>query len=215
MERTFTPHIKTIGQINGVVGIEEISNEPMFFSCSVKHITRAHKSTAPLTNRILDELNILNVLTDDLVIDTRVTMLMPGTYPSIPGWHCDDFPRSFDTGQPDLKSKDKTRHIMCLLSTTEGISGTKFITNQVTLDLDVNNVWHDLHEKIENFSTPNKIRQAKEGELILFNQEATHTAVPATKAGWRLFFRASKTHRRVMNQIRNQVQVYVPHNGGW
>jgi hypothetical protein len=60
---------------------------------------------------------------------------------------------------------------------------------------------------------------AKEGQMIKFNDRALHRGTLAVGNGWRHFIRISQcTNRQVLNEIRSQVQVYLPEgkeNEGW
>lgn len=219
---TFTPKIKTIGIfMPGIVfTINDIKNETMFFSCSPSFV-RENKLTSPITNLILEKLfEIEKSLKKEknIVIDTRVNMLMKGQWPSIPGFHCDDVPRNPESGQPDLSlCDDSVRHFMVLVSTNKAdtISGTEFVTNERTYNLKKDSVWNSLDSAVCG-DKKKKTRFIKEREIIEFNQLAIHRATPAKENGWRLFFRLSVTHRKPVNEIRNQVQIYVdPKNSGW
>jgi hypothetical protein len=147
------------------------------------------------------------------VIDTRVTMTMEGMYPSIPGWHCDDVPRSRTTGQPVMHGVNPlVQHFMVILSDQEdAVSCTEFVSKPIKLDIDLTNVWGSVDKQL----TENKPETGflKQGEIIRFNQEAIHRASPTVTPGWRFFYRASITHRKPANEIRNQVQVYASKNG--
>lgn len=216
MERSFKPYIKTVDKVIGT-SQKDFRYSKMFFSSSPKFILdNCDEKDDYHTLEILRALNNNGCLTDNTVIDVRVTMLMEGYYPAIPGWHCDDFPR-YRNGQPDLTAPDSAIHYMCVIADTPGLSTTKFVIEEVKLELDEKRVWADLHNNIDFMVEHGYIntKQIKEGEIVQFNQEAIHTAVPATRAGWRLFFRASNSHRIPLNEIRKQVQVYTPLNAGW
>ncbi len=227
MNITFSPQIKTLGYFepNKVFDYKEIRDELMFFSCDMDFV-RNHKDKSPITNKILDIFQdilagtVIDNSAPNIVIDSRVNMLMPGQWPSIPGWHCDDIKRPFPGAQPDFElCDDGVQHFMVLVSNTTTpencISGTEFIINDRIYDINHTKVWQSLHEQCEK-DKDKKTRFVRERELVQFNQLAIHRASPAVKAGWRLFFRLSLTHRKPVNEIRNQVQIYVdPNNAGW
>ena len=232
MKFTFTPHIKTIGFFNPdrQYTADEIKNETMFFGCSLEFI-RSHYFTSPITNEILSQIeqnsefqrvNTTNrLLRPNLTwkVDTRVNNLMPGFYPSIPGFHGDSLERGA-SGQPMLdKADENVQHFMVLVSDTkkpkECISGTEFITNIREYEIDESRVWQSLDEAARN-DTEAKTRFVAEREIVQFNQLAIHRASPAKVGGWRLFLRLSLDHRPVKDEIRNHVQSYVDiSKAGW
>lgn len=152
-----------------------------------------------------------------IVIDSRVNMLMPGMYPSIPGWHGDDVPRGIKYAQPDLDGVDTNAfvHFMVLFSDNViPVSATEFVVEPVTLDVDSENVWKSVNAGIETLRP--RTSKLREGDIISFGQEALHRASPCTQAGWRFFMRVSFTYRKPINEIRQQVQVYMPiETAGW
>lgn len=148
-----------------------------------------------------------------VVIDTRVTMTMEGMYPSIPGWHGDDIPRSRTTGQPVLHAVNPlVQHFMVIVSDQPAaVSTTEFVTEPMEVDVDIANVWRSVDQHINEIKP--ETRFIEQGEIVRFNQEAIHRASPTTTPGWRFFYRASITHRKPANEVRKQVQVYASANG--
>lgn len=234
MKYTFTPNIKTVTHIDATRDTNTIKNEPMIYSGCPDF---AHSSGGPLTREITRELlsremfrTVQMFAPDDfyVVIDTRVTMTMEGMYPSIPGWHGDDIPRSRTTGQPVLHGVNPlVQHFMVLLSdqpTT--VSATEFVAMPVEVDVDLANVWGSvdtqINQRMETYHAHQEETQdqsnpmtsfIRPGDIVRFNQEAIHRASPTITPGWRFFYRASITHRKPANEIRNQVQVYASVNG--
>lgn len=224
MQYTFDPVIRSVAHVPGTFGVENMKYEPMIFSGDLDW---SRKNGGKLTNHVLDHVmpQVHNFYGTEIpkhlnfVVDTRVNMLMKGYYPSIPGWHCDDVRRG-TTGQPEpsLNTPD-VQHFMVLLSTStavqEGVSGTEFVSNKRTYNLDPQNVWHSLDQSV-NKDEDKKTRFIKAGEVVRFDQAAIHRASPANSNGWRFFFRLSVTHRKPANEIRQQVQVYIDlNNVGW
>lgn len=220
MKYTFTPNIKTIDKFaDPVRRTEVIKNEPMIFSGSPRF---AHVNGGPLTREVTNlilkneyfrAVQSVGGFDYNIVIDTRVTMTMPGMYPSIPGWHCDDVPRSKTHGQPVLHGVDSNvQHFMVLLSDQEDVvSCTEFVTEPFEVDVDIGDVWGSVDRAVE--SEKPKTGFLTQGEIIRFNQEAIHRASMTSVAGWRFFYRASITHRAPSDEIRKQVQVYTSSNG--
>jgi hypothetical protein len=154
----------------------------------------------------------------NIVIDTRVNMLMKGFYPSIPDWHCDWVERG-KNGQPDLNKLDRlAQNYCCVISDKEDVSGTEFITNKLLVTYDKDNVWRSISEGVEFYKKRNAAdvtsSKLKSGDMLKFNQEALHRATPAKCNGWRFFFRLSCVKVEPKNEIRNQTQIYVK-EGGW
>lgn len=61
------------------------------------------------------------------------------------------------------------------------------------------------------------VQSAGPNDLIYFDWQAFHTGSQSIGSGWRWFGRISiNTDRKVANEIRRQVQVYIPRtNQGW
>jgi hypothetical protein len=190
----------------------QIKIEPMLFSCDVNH---ARMYGGPITHNFLDLLEKCDYLSDtDIIIDSRVHMLFPAFFPAIPGWHHDDIPRTRSDGQPNYDDHFKMpRHVMCLLN--GDIAPTEFAIGEadfpvVPLGQKVYKEWSPL---VDQFITEGKmkLRKAESNILIGFNGFTWHRGVAAVKAGWRFFIRAStNTDRTPKNEIRQQVQVYLP-----
>lgn len=219
MKVCFVPKYRKVAQLSSTFSQEDIKQEPMLFSCDYSF---ARSYGGDLTNLILDQLlSDPKFCTDlyenphKLVIDTRVNMLTRGIYPSIPGWHCDDVPRQSRLNQPDFTQiSEGMAHYIVVLSDKPNISGTEFITSTHTFKLDPKNVWFSLNKSVNKAKI--QTRKLVSGEVLEFNPLAIHRATPAKHYGWRLFFRASFTYRKPVNEIRNQTQVYCDvKNAGW
>jgi len=93
--------------------VEEIKNEPMLFNCNREY---AYKLGGTLTKTFIDALSQDFAYSKDLIIDSRVHMLMPQWFPCIPGFHLDDVPREREDGQPNhLNPSYKAKHCMALI----------------------------------------------------------------------------------------------------
>ena len=220
MNLLFLPKVKTVGKIDRRFTTSEIAGEQMVYSGDWGYtmanggpITRLIMETLQLTPEWRDAVGVGLRNGRNIVIDTRTNMLMAGMYPSIPGWHCDDVPRGEKYAQPDVrKVSDDVQHFMVILSDSDECPArTEFVTEQVIIDVDPENVWNSVDAAVER----EKFHTAflNEGEIIRFNQTAIHRATLCQTPGWRLFFRLSITHRKPVNEIRKQVQVYTTSNG--
>lgn len=213
---SFTPAIKTLGKMQKR-SIPEIKNEPMFFNSSPRFVLQ---NCGDVTRDFFAQLIDVDFFRDseDLkwVFDSRVTMTMPGMYPSIPGWHCDDFRRGHVHAQPDIERgeiDDSITHYMGIVGDTDELTGTEFVTQSVTIEIDKRRVWNSLDAAINFMSGDLKTRRLQNQEIIRFNQSAIHRATEATKQCWRWWGRLSYTYRKPVNEIRRQVQVYVSSHG--
>lgn len=229
MKVKFVPNIRTVDKLPGLVATKEITHEPMLFSCDFA-FAEAHGG--PLTKSFLFYLAETNAFHQasqrgtNLVIDSRCTMTMEGSYPSIPGWHCDDCPRSEKYAQPDIVNgfRDDITHFMMIQSDTLNHTCTEFICESITVNLDPHRVWGSLDDNINKdlytrswwrFGKKLSTRLISPGEIVQFNNQAIHRASPTKSPGWRFFIRASFTYRKPVNELRKQVQIYTPINGGW
>lgn len=197
-----------------------IKNEAMFFGASVDFIRRT--TDAPITQLVLD--SALRALgphhAEHVVVDTRVHMLMSGWYPCIPGWHHDDVARTRSDGQPNYAEQPYySGHVLLVLNSaiapTEFAVGTHELPD-VPLGQKVYQTWHPI---VEEQIAQGILKRAAVGdsELVGFDWQAMHRGTAAVSNGWRYFFRASVRRPRHRNEIRRQVQVYVPGdiNKGW
>lgn len=156
---------------------------------------------------------------DHVVADTRVHMLMPGMYPCIPGWHCDDFYRPVQGGQPDLINAPRAWHTALVLDCGSG-SLTEFIDENLTLPVNQperGKTLYGTYDRIIEARRPLRILTAPSGVAVHFDQHTWHRGMPATSRGWRMFLRMTQSaHLTPRNEIRSQTQVYLTQtNGGW
>lgn len=219
MSTTFRPKYDYVDNV-GVSSVDIIKNEPMlwqadsyFAACEGGPLTKKCMSVLYENKKNIKEL-ITSVVANkkQIIVDTRVSMLMKGFYPSIPDWHCDHVERG-DNGQPDLdKMSDDNYNYCCVISDKDFVSGTEFILDELDIDVDKDNVWSSVNSNVERLAP--RTKQLKSGDIIRFNQAAIHRATPAVVGGWRFFFRLSVCDVEPKNEIRRQTQVYVK-EGGW
>lgn len=198
-----------------------IKDETMLFSADPEF---AFAKGGPITRKAIEFLiSNLGMPDDNVVIDTRVHMLKPGWNPAIPGWHCDAVPRGAD-GQPDFSdpSLDDIEHYLLVIDADDQPTGamTEFVDLKSPVRFPApdagENVW-GVHSRIINELLDAEARHLEvltleSGRLYRFTAHDYHRSVPATGSGWRYFLRASvntKT-RGPFNEIRQQVQVYMP-----
>lgn len=188
---------------------DEIKNQPMLFSCD-KYM--AYQLGGALTKRFIELLPDRFLESPDLIIDSRVHMLMPGWYPAIPGFHHDDVPRDRQDGQPDyITTSYKAEHCMALVGdccpTEFAIGKAEF--PDVPIGSKFYKIWHPLviqklnSGELKSFKCPSE-------KLIFFDWQTWHQGTAAIGNGWRWFIRATiNTKRKPANELRRQVQVYL------
>lgn len=200
-----------------------LKNEKMVFSANPEF---AYNKGGFMTKWCLEACEEAGMPWDDsVVIDTRVHMLKPGWWPSIPGWHCDAVPRDEDKQLLlNHELRDNIDHYLVVVDAGTG-SMTEYLTDQVGLILpdepdEGENLWATHSKLIKQLIDGGEYstRQVESEVLYKFSAYDYHNATPATDHGWRFFFRASVNTQTKgpYNEVRNQVQVYVPsENFGW
>jgi hypothetical protein len=202
--------------------VEDYSNEPMVYSADIPF---AMSNGGPITRWVLHQIfsHTDARLHHDahpnlhMVVDTRVHMLMPGMIPAIGGWHCDAVPRTGGPygDQPDPNDCDPNFMHYCMTVSTAETSRTEFVASPITVNIPPGvMVWQQVHHEV-NQSRPVTI-QAPHRHIMRFDSGTVHRAVPSVDSGWRFFLRLSVYNSIPRNEIRKQVQVYIPHEGmGW
>lgn len=203
----------------------EVKNEPMLFNNDIEG--------AWINGRRLTR-SFLNKLPEDwfngqLVIDSRVHMLMPGWYPCIPGWHHDDVPRVRSDGQPEYEAPtDRAEHILMLVNAH--LAPTEFALGVAPFDVPPLGkvIYEEWHNEV-NLAIKTQeliVQSAPDKTLVKFNDRTWHRGVAAVDNGWRFFIRASRyfdkdgnsipRRNKRTNEVRNQVQIYMSaENAGW
>lgn len=214
--KIFNSKIELLGSF--AEGCTDVKNEPMFFNCSGDF---AYENGGPITKSFLNALP--NGWWNEVVFDSRIHMLMPGWYPSIPGFHHDDVPRPeippgqhfITAGQPDYENpRYKSEHILGLVN--GDICPTIFALGECTMPAveDGELIYRKWHKEVERLLSEDAMYEYKaaSNQLIYFDCDTFHTGIKATGNGWRWFGRISRNTDRInkiTNEIRNQVQVYL------
>lgn len=161
------------------------------------------------------------------IVDTKVTMLLPGFIPAIPGWHTDGVPRGayknpYDTGFPSMAAQlDHTERGLFPRFHTLIVGNpclTEFVEVPVTLNLEHSEdpeLYKEVSRQINQMKPPT-ISQP-EHRWISWSWWNLHRAVPATTRGWRLQIRVAEMYHPPLETgfIRAQNQVYVSTEFGW
>lgn len=207
----------------GKLSMFDLAKEPSLFSCGefglYEHGGALAKSAlSQVLSLYKDEYEHAKKAGLSAIIDVRVQRLMPGMYPSIPGWHCDAVPRNGYHGQPDFGLIDPSAFHVALLLSSEvaGVSNTEFVTSRLRPTImDKDHVYRDLHTQVER-AKPDTIKVA-DGVFTYFTPKTIHRACPTARRGWRMFFRFSMYHKPpIQNVISGQQQVYLlSEENGW
>lgn len=216
---TFYSQIEESNRFADHIDNDEIKEEPMFFNCDIDF---AYKHGGPITKSFIDSLPYI-WKEMPIVFDSRVHMLMPGWFPSIPGWHHDDVPRPtiptgkhfITAGQPDYDNPSyHSEHILGLVNAT--ICPTQFIVGKCEMPAiqDGDLIYRTWHNEIESLVSKKKVEvvEAKDRTLYYFDCDTFHTGIQAIGNGWRWFGRVSASTdrtKKITNEIRRQAQVYL------
>ena len=202
---------------------DAIKNEPMLFNCDGQ---AAINLGGPITREFV-KLLLLQwqccLTHEELVVDTRVHMLMPRWYPCIPGFHHDDVPRLGDHGQPyypefngswDRQGNYHADHAMTIVGGTGSFTEFALGTAEFKPVPIGDTVYAQWHYEVVNHLANGKLKcySVTPNEIVFFDARSWHQGVPATEFGWRYFARASWNTDRTKhctNEVRRQVQVYL------
>lgn len=217
--KSFKSNIVTGNKFATDIDNQQIKDEPMFFNCSLDF---AYENGGPITRSFIDALSP-HCLSDRMVFDSRVHMLMPGWYPAIPGFHHDDVPRPdipagqhfITAGQPDYDNpRYHSKHILGLVN--GDICPTEFAIGDCTLSEipDGELIYRKWHEEVCQLLENGDMCRVKAPDrtLVYFNWQSFHQGTKAIGSGWRWFGRLSTDTDRadkITNEIRKQVQVYM------
>lgn len=188
---------------------KDVKQETMFFNSSAQFVL---DNCGPITRKFITSLSEEFTDASNLIIDSRVHMLMPGWYPCIPGMHHDDVPRERSDGQPEYHNPSyKSKHCLAIFG---GGARTKFAIGQasfpeVPINHTVYKVWHPI---VRDYLEQGKLHRidATFGQMYYFDWNTWHEGTPAYESAFRLFIRASiNTNRVPSNEIRTQTQVYL------
>lgn len=165
-----------------------------------------------------------------ILVDTKVSMLMPGWWPAIPGWHTDGVPRwrngiGWGTdGSPSLKAQNDAQlggyfpryHTLHVGNDCATEFLTKVMRMPVKHDGD-EQMYSEITRKIDGVRTQLDILRAPEGFWVSWDWWNIHQATQATVSGWRLLIRITESDDAPADSdfIRTQNQVYVPKEFGW
>ncbi|QUU29306.1 hypothetical protein SSEA_SKINNY_127 [Mycobacterium phage Skinny] len=168
----------------------------------------------------------------NVFVDTKVSMLMPGWWPAIPGWHTDGVPRYREVaggrvldlaGKPSLPMQVTSHHdgyrpIYHTIHVGNDCA-TEFLDGLLRMPIDHDEdeqMYAEMTRKVNECTTLRKLR-AQEGRWHSWDWWNIHQATQATERGWRLLIRVTESDQAPdpHDFIRPQNQVYVPKEFGW
>lgn len=165
---------------------------------------------------------------EHVLVDTKVTFLMPGWIPAIPGWHTDGVPRG-DNADP--AGKGIPRLTEQLRQSNDGVRPLfhsfflgddalpEFLSTTTVLNIespDDYTLYTEVSRKVDALGDRPKVSYF-EGQWSTWDWWNLHRAIPATRRGWRLHIRVTESAvpPSETDFIRPQTQVYVPYDFGW
>lgn len=206
----FNSSIKCGATLGGAT-VEEIKSEPMLFRATLPF---AVENGGPLTRNFLAHLNASGPRWQgDMVIDSRVHMLMPGMWPCIPGWHHDDIPRTRSDRQPNYETPEyHSDHCMAIWG---DCSHTEFALGVADIPIPPvgTKVYKFIDPLVEAACITGSLERffAPERTLVFFDCDSWHRGSEATHRGFRFFIRATRgTNIKPANETRLNANVYMP-----
>ncbi|SKM81593.1 Uncharacterised protein [Mycobacteroides abscessus subsp. massiliense] len=174
-------------------------------------------------------------------VDTKVSMLLPGFIPAIPGWHTDGVPRrvgdtdheaslmsasASNTGAPslsiqaDLESRGYAPRFHTIHVGND--CPTRFMRCPFIIGLEHgedSGLYREMSEAVNaaEHLDDHDFLDAAPGQWLSWDWWNIHTATAAKTRGWRLLIRVTESDQppRESDFIRSQTQVYVPTEFGW
>lgn len=166
-------------------------------------------------------------------VDTKVSYLMEGWSPAIPGWHTDGVPRGED-------NNPRSKAVPNLKAQIEGwitpprfhlfVSGdhcpTRFLLGEHEFDVETSmdparDLYKGLDRQVRNvINLGASTYDVCNGRIATWDWWNVHTATQSTGSGWRLLVRVTETDHVPPRTdpdkfIRKQTQVYVEQGFGW
>jgi len=179
----------------------------------------------PIVRQLLEQVPIVGDR-NYITVDTKVTMLMPGWYPAIPGWHTDGVPRGAEL-KPDAKGQPRLDRQIGVGPRYHVISvgldsPTDFIADCFEMDIDNydnSGLYKELTQKVGPLVDSGELKVVSHHDTwVSWDWWNVHRAAPAKRTGWRLLIRVTESDDlkpRTKDFIRGQSQVYVPIEFGW
>lgn len=163
-----------------------------------------------------------------VIVDTKVSMLMPGWCPAIPGWHTDGVPRGdsgnpASSGMPSLERqqfRSDNGYFPRFHTVVFGVPCmTQYVTDRMAMEVngETPELYSDMTAQVQELLPRLNIATPDIGEWVSWDWWQVHQAAKSADRGWRLLIRVTESSDVAPepNFIRTQSQVYVEHNYGW
>ena len=227
MKYEFNGNFSVVAKQQGHATIEDLEKEQGMYSATPGFV---REYGGPISNRLLDlvpDAYLAEAEEKGLYpnIDIRIHRLYPKSFPAFPGWHCDAQFRETFFGQPRSEQTSLSNHLICTISSDpDGICNTEFINEDMDLaidnyDPDEGEAFWALVDKELRGRTDFKTWLMPDGQMTQFDCWTLHRALPATKRGWRLFFRVAMWYRPNLGdgKFSRQEVIYMDTNRptGW
>ncbi len=165
---------------------------------------------------------------DNVIVDVKVHMLMPGMVPAIPGWHTDGVPRC-ESGSPSGPLAPDLRRQEGVLSPIyhlfyAGCDAPTVFLNERDVELDVPaDPSADLYSRItKEVTARDTLERVELPDLSWWTWDwwELHSAQPSRDRGWRMLIRITESDfieasSDLRDVIRMQQQAYVQDAFGW
>lgn len=167
----------------------------------------------------------------NVIVDTKIHMLMAGFSPAILGWHQDGSPRDNlknpqGSGLPDVYAQegDERFNRYHIIVTGTGCL-TKFIKDPMYVNIPASpsyDTYKMMSSEVNEMykKDPSIAVDIPSCTAVEFDWWSIHTGVIATKKEWRFLIRVCESdyyepQKDLRQVIRMQSQVYCPENFGW
>lgn len=180
-----------------------------------------------------DALQAMNLRHDrkNIIVDTKIHMLMPGWSPAIPGWHVDGAPRDASknpqgSGLPDTFAQEGDErfnryHIL--------VTGNGCLTQYINKPLEVpipDEPSYEVYSVMSRYVqemvkiAPSIVSSFESCTVYEFDWWDIHTGIIASKKEWRYLIRVCESdyyepRKDLREVIRMQSQIYSPADFGW
>lgn len=179
-----------------------------------------------------DALQAMNLRHDrkNIIVDTKIHMLMPGWSPAIPGWHVDGAPRNAQyhpngSDAPDTLIQERLRYNRYHILVTGSGCLTKYINRPLYVPIPSApsyEVYSIMSKFVQDHATrhPEDVSTFDSCRVYEFDWWDIHTGVIASKKEWRYLIRVCESdyyepRKDLREVIRMQSQIYSPTDFGW
>jgi hypothetical protein len=193
----FTPNLSAVGTFRATYDRADFAGERSMYACSLDYVRTHGGDIARLAIDSIPDGYLSGADARGMYpnVDIRVQHLDAGDFPASPGWHCDSALRELHFGQgPGARVPVEQSLIGTASTNAHGVSNTQFLTRPCRMHLtptgDEFRLWQQVDRHIGE-PTSDALFNSRDGQIIQFDTQTLHRAMPATRAGIRLFMRVS------------------------